>query len=115
MSVLGQLKDMVTPGEPERVSTWAAQYFDGSERTVASGVVQAIIGREGIALERVTPESRLIEDLALNELRLVQLVLAVEEKFAVEVSDQDAAPIHTVRELIACVHKKYAGNAGAGQ
>ena len=81
MSVIEHIKGMISPGAPEDAHAWASQWFPDSQRAIASGVVQSVMSLAGGNLERLTSETRFVEDLALNELKRVQLVLDVERRF----------------------------------
>jgi acyl carrier protein len=106
MSVITHIKEMISANAVENAETWAAQWFAAPQRGVASEVAQAIVTVAGGGLDRLNHKTRLIEDLALNELQRVQLVLALEQQFALEISEQDAESIQTVGQLVACVQEK---------
>ncbi len=106
MSVVQHIKEMISSNATENADAWAAKWFTGPQQVVASSVAQLIIAIAGGDLDRLTAETRFIEDLALNELQRVQLVMAVEQQFNVEISDQDADGIDTVAQLVECVHAK---------
>ena len=50
----------------------------------------------GVEEERVTPDAHFIEDLNADSLDLVELIMALEEEFGVEISDEDANQLTTV-------------------
>lgn len=50
----------------------------------------------GVEEERVTPDADFIEDLNADSLDLVELIMALEEEFGVEISDEDANTLKTV-------------------
>jgi len=50
--------------------------------------------------EKVTPTARFREDLEADSLDLVELIMAFEEKFGTEISDEDAQKINTVDEVV---------------
>ncbi len=52
---------------------------------------------------KVTPEARFREDLEADSLDLVELIMAFEDKFGGEISDEDAQTITTVGEAVAYV------------
>jgi acyl carrier protein len=97
---------MISSSAAENADAWAAKWFAGPQQAVASSVAQLVIAVAGRDLDRLTAETRYIEDLALNELQRVQLVMAVEQQFNVEISDQDADGIKTMAQLVECVHAK---------
>ncbi len=50
----------------------------------------------GVEEEKVTPEAHFIEDLNADSLDLVELIMALEEEFGVEISDEEANQLTTV-------------------
>ena len=54
----------------------------------------------GVAPEKVTMEARFREDLEADSLDLVELIMAFEDKFGAEISDEDAQKITTVGEAV---------------
>ena len=63
--------------------------------------VRAIIAEQlGVKLEEVTDAASFIEDLGADSLDTVELVMALEEAFKIEISDEDAEKIGTVGEAI---------------
>jgi acyl carrier protein len=106
VSVVQHIKGMISSGATENADAWAAKWFAAPQQVVASGVAQLVIAIAGGDLDRLTAETRFIEDLALNELQRVQLVMAVEQQFDVEISDQDAESIDTMAQLVEWVQAK---------
>lgn len=63
--------------------------------------VKAIISELlGVDEAKITPESRFREDLEADSLDLVELIMAFEDKFGSEISDEDAQKITTVGEVV---------------
>ncbi len=54
----------------------------------------------GVDTDRVTPEARFREDLEADSLDLVELIMAFEEEFGGEISDEDAQKITTVGQAV---------------
>ena len=56
----------------------------------------------------MTPQAKFIDDLGADSLDTVELVMALEEEFAIEIQDEDAEKITTVQDAIAYIteHKK---------
>ncbi len=54
----------------------------------------------GVDESKVTPEARFREDLEADSLDLVELIMAFEDKFGSEISDEDAQKITTVGEAV---------------
>ncbi len=57
----------------------------------------------GVDVEEVTPEASFIDDLGADSLDTVELVMALEEAFSVEIPDEDAEKIKTVNDAIAYI------------
>lgn len=58
--------------------------------------------------ERVVPPARIMDDLGADSLDQVELLMACEEEFNIEVPDDEAEEIATVADLIAYIDKKRA-------
>ena len=54
----------------------------------------------GVAEDEVVPEASFIEDLNADSLEMVDLIISLEEEFGVQVSDEDAEKIKTVKDAI---------------
>lgn len=54
----------------------------------------------GVDESKITPEARFREDLEADSLDLVELIMAFEDKFGGEISDEDAQKITTVGEAV---------------
>ena len=50
----------------------------------------------GVDEDKVTPDAHFIEDLNADSLDLVELIMAIEEEFGIEISDEDANQLSTV-------------------
>ena len=62
-----------------------------------------IVDLLGVDEEKVTPEARFREDLEADSLDLVELIMAFEDKFGGEISDEAAQKITTVGEAVSYV------------
>ena len=63
-----------------------------------SDVQEIIVDLLGVDNSKVTPEARFREDLEADSLDIVELIMAFEDKFGNEISDEDAQNITTVGE-----------------
>ena len=54
----------------------------------------------GVAEEEVVPEASFIDDLNADSLEMVDLIISLEEEFGIQVSDEDAERIKTVKDAI---------------
>ncbi len=71
-----------------------------SEKSIEEKVKQIIIEQLGVNAEQVTPTASFIEDLGADSLDTVELVMAFEEEFSVEVPDEDAETLKSVGDVI---------------
>jgi acyl carrier protein len=70
------------------------------EKTVDRRVIEIIVEQLGVSEEEVTMEASFIEDLGADSLDLVELIMAMEEEFSIEISDEDAEKIQTVQDVV---------------
>ncbi len=61
---------------------------------------EIIVEQLGVDEEKVTPEARFREDLEADSLDLVELIMAFEEEFGSEISDEEAQQLTTVGEVV---------------
>ena len=60
----------------------------------------------GCSKEEVTDEAKFIDDLGADSLDTVELVMALEEEFGIEIPDEDAEKMVTVNEAIKYIEEK---------
>jgi acyl carrier protein len=65
-----------------------------------------VVDRLGVDAAKVTSEARFREDLEADSLDLVELIMAFEEKFGSEISDEDAQKITTVGQAVEYVNAR---------
>ena len=70
------------------------------EKTVERRVIEIIVEQLGVGEDEVTPEASFIDDLGADSLDLVELIMAMEEEFSLEISDEEAEKILTVGDAI---------------
>ena len=68
-------------------------------------VKEIIVEQLGVNADQVTPEAKMIEDLGADSLDAVELVMAIEEEFEIEVPDEDAEKLENVGNIIDHVEK----------
>jgi acyl carrier protein len=77
--------------------------------TDAVSRVKAIIAEQlGVKPEEVTPEASFVEDLGADSLDTVELVMALEEEFGIEIPDEDAEKMTTVGDAVKYIEDKIA-------
>ena len=71
-----------------------------SEKSIEEKVKDIIIEQLGVNAEQVTPNASFIEDLGADSLDTVELVMAFEEEFGIEIPDEAAEKIVTVGNAV---------------
>ena len=66
-------------------------------------VTEIIVEQLGVSADQVKLESKMIEDLGADSLDAVELVMAVEEEFGIEVPDEEAEKLRSVGDIISHV------------
>ena len=69
-------------------------------------VVKIVVDQLGVKEEDVKSEARFVEDLGADSLDTVELVMALEEDFGIEIPDEDAEKAKTVGDVISYIDKK---------
>ena len=69
--------------------------------TFSEDKVKEIIAKElEVDVKQMTPEAKFIEDLGADSLDIVELVMALEEEFSIEIPDEDADKLKTVGDAM---------------
>jgi len=79
-----------------------------SEPTEAR-VREIIVNELGVEPDKVTDDASFVEDLGADSLDTVELVMAFEEEFGVDIPDEDAEQMRTVGDAIAYLREKSKG------
>ncbi len=71
-------------------------------------VIDLIVDQLGVDADNVTPDAHFIDDLGADSLDTVELVMAFEEEFDLEIPDEDAEKLETVGNAIEYLNKRLA-------
>ncbi len=74
--------------------------------TTMERITSIVVDLLGVKPEQVKPEARFREDLEADSLDQVELIMALEEEFGGEISDEDAQKVTTVGEAVAYVEER---------
>ncbi len=80
------------------------------EKTVEERVKDVIVAQLGVDPSEVKPEASYVDDLGADSLDTVELVMALEEEFGIEIPDEEAEKIKTVGETIEHIKAKISQN-----
>jgi acyl carrier protein len=77
-----------------------------AEKSTEEKVKEIIVQQLGVNPEQVTPTAKFIEDLGADSLDTVELVMAFEDVFNIEVPDEEAEKLQTVGDVIRYIEEK---------
>jgi acyl carrier protein len=79
--------------------------------SIEEKVIEIISQKLNLSKDQVKPEASFVDDLGADSLDLVELVMAMEETFGMEVPDEDAEKLRTVKDVIEYVKSKVGDKA----
>ncbi|MCP6759029.1 MAG: acyl carrier protein [Fischerella sp. CENA71] len=82
-----------------------------SQADIFEKVKEIVIEQLGVEPEKVTPQANFANDLNADSLDTVELVMALEEEFDIEIPDEAAEKITTVQEALDYINDKVAASA----
>jgi acyl carrier protein len=80
-----------------------------SEKSIEEKVKDIIVDQLGVNAEQVVPDAKFIEDLGADSLDTVELVMAFEEEFSIEVPDEEAEKLQCVKDVVTYVEEHSQG------
>jgi acyl carrier protein len=75
---------------------------------IADKMIDIIVEQLSVDKEKVVPKASFVDDLGADSLDQVELIMAMEEEFDVEIPDEDAEKIKTVQDAITYVEQHQA-------
>ena len=76
-----------------------------SDNSIEEKVRSIIVDQLGVESDKVTADAKFIEDLGADSLDTVELVMAFEENFDIEVPDEEAEKLQSVADVVAYIDK----------
>jgi acyl carrier protein len=83
-----------------------AQSPQPAELTLDERMAQIITRQLGAKPAQIVPDASFIDDLGADSLAIVQLVMAIEEAFDIEIPDADADQLQTIGDAVAYLHQR---------
>jgi acyl carrier protein len=69
-------------------------------------LIQVISERLDVSMDSVTPQASFLDDLGADSLDVVELMMALEEKYNLEIPDADAEKIKTVQDVVSYIESR---------
>lgn len=79
-----------------------------SDKSIEDRVKEIIVEQLGVNADQVTTEAKFVEDLGADSLDTVELVMAFEEEFEIEVPDEEAEKLQSVGDVISYINSQKA-------
>ena len=76
-----------------------------SDNSIEEKVRSIIVDQLGVESDKVTADAKFIEDLGADSLDTVELVMAFEENFDIELPDEEAEKLQSVADVVAYIEK----------
>ena len=73
--------------------------------SVEDKMKKIIAEKLSVSMEEIVPEASFVDDLGADSLDLVELIMSMEEEFDIDIPDEDAEKILTVKDAIEYTHK----------
>jgi acyl carrier protein len=72
-----------------------------------AGLREIMADRLGIPADQIALDARLVEDLGLDSLDAVELAIAVERRFEIEVAEEELARLRTVADVVGLIESRH--------
>jgi len=76
-----------------------------TEQEIQAGLAEIIDEVAGVPADEVTPEKSFVDDLDIDSLSMVEIAVAAQDKFGVEIPDEQLKDLKTVQDVITYVSK----------
>jgi len=77
--------------------------------SVTEKVRKMIVDQLGVSESEVVPEAKFFDDLGADSLDIVELIMALEDEYSIEIPDEDAEKMETVGDAIRYIEDRLAG------
>jgi acyl carrier protein len=76
------------------------------EPTMQADLIQIVSEQLGVSAEQITPQASFMKDLGADSLDVVELMMALEEKYNLEIPDVDAEKIKTIQDVVLYIESR---------
>ena len=94
----------MNPPQTHVTSEFRLQMAD--QKTIEQRVKEIIVNQLNVNEEQITPQASFLDDLGADSLDTVELIMAFEEEFGVEISDDEAEKIRKVKDAVDYIEKR---------
>ena len=82
-----------------------------NEQEILAGIGEIVEEIAGVPADEVTPAKSFVEDLDIDSLSMVEIAVAAQDKFGVEIPDDQLKDLATVQDVVNYVSKNAGGSA----
>ena len=76
-----------------------------TDQEILSGLAEIVEEIAGVPADEVTPEKSFVDDLDIDSLSMVEIAVAAQDKFGVEIADEQLKDLKTVQDVVNFVSK----------
>jgi acyl carrier protein len=76
-----------------------------TEQEIVAGLGEIIDEIAGVPADQVTPDKSFVDDLDIDSLSMVEIAVAAQDKFGVEIPDDELKNLKTVKDVVAFVQR----------
>jgi acyl carrier protein len=76
-----------------------------TDQEILAGLAEIVDEIAGVPADEVTPEKSFVEDLDIDSLSMVEIAVAAQDKFGVEIPDEQLKDLKTVQDVVIYVSK----------
>jgi acyl carrier protein len=76
-----------------------------TDQEILAGLAEIIDEIAGVPADEVTPDKNFVEDLDIDSLSMVEIAVAAQDKFGVEIPDEQLKDLKTVQDVVTFVSK----------
>ena len=76
-----------------------------TEQEILAGLGEIIDEIAGVPADEVTPSKNFVDDLDIDSLSMVEIAVAAQDRFGVEIPDEELKNLKTVQDVISYVHR----------